>query len=160
MKKIIMAVVISMGCAGLSSAESMAGKIGVGVRNDTFDVRYFVNDSFGVHAGTSMDFYHPDAGNKSSSYTYDAGAFYSKEITDGLLFQAGLTGPYVTGKDEGVSFNQMTYNPYVGAEFLYKGRFGFDFKVIPVSYTTISETGADAKAWAGGYGSVGAHIYF
>ena len=161
MKKLIMAVIITTMCSGLSFAENMAGKIGVGLRNDVFDVRYFVNDHIGVHAGTALQSLKPKGGSKSTEYDFNAGGFYSKEITDGLMFQTGLTVGYHTGKDAGVEYDAWNYNPYLGAEFVYKGRFGLDFKIIPVQYYTGSGgTGPDYTAWGGGYGSLGAHIYF
>ena len=160
MKKMILAVGILTICSGLSFAESMAGKIGFGLRNQTFDVRYFISDRIGVHAATSMQSLKPKGGSKTTEYSYTAGGFYSKEITDGVMFQTGLTVSYYTGKDAGVQYDEMSYNPYVGAEFVYKGRFGLDFKVIPVQYTTNNEKGGDYTVWSGGYGSFGAHIYF
>ncbi len=160
MKKVLLVAAILTVCSGFSFAESMAGKIGVGLRNDMFDVRYFISNSIGVHAGTAMYFIDPKDTSKSTEYDFNAGAFYSKEITDGLMYQAGLTMGYSTGKDAGVQYDVLSYNPYLGAEFIYKGRFGLDFKIIPVQYSTYNETGRDSSAWGGGYGSLGAHLYF
>lgn len=160
MKKVMIAVVLSMICSGIGSAQSMAGKLGVGLRNTTFDVRYFVTNNIGVHAGTSMNFTKPSSGSKSSEYVYDLGGFYSKEITDGLLFQTGMTVTYDGGKDAGTKFTSWAYNPFLGAEFVYKGRFGLDFKVIPIQYVDNREKGRNSTSWAGGYGSFGAHLYF
>ena len=160
MKKSLLAVVVWAVCSGLVFAESMAGKAGLGLRNDSFDVRYFINDWLGVHGGVVMSSYRPEGVSNSSDYGYCAGSFYSKEITDGVMFQTGLTVQYHTGKDAGVGYKEWNYNPYVGAEFVYKGRFGFDFKVIPVQYGIFREAGANYTYFAGGYGSVGAHLYF
>ncbi len=160
MKKLMVAVVLSLVCSGISSAESIAGKIGLGVRNNTFDVRYFINDNIGVQAGTAMTFMKPSSGKRSSEYMFDFGGFYSKEITDGLLFQAGLTLSCDTGKDSGTGFTSWAYNPYLGGEFVYKGRFGLDFKVIPIQYIDNREHGQNYTVWGGGLASLGAHIYF
>ena len=160
MKKIIMAAVISTMFSGFGFAESMAGKTGFGLRNNMFDVRYFVTDRIGVHAGMAMSDYKPESARRSTENDFNAGGFYSKEITDGLMFQTGLPIQAAVGKDAGVEYHDWSYNPYLGAEFVYKGRFGLDFKVIPIQYTTNRETGANSKTWSGGYGSFGAHIYF
>ena len=138
----------------------MAGKIGFGIRNTTFDVRYFVKDWLCVHAGTDLYFSDPKEGRNSTACTFMAGSFYSTEIVKNLLFQTGLTFTYYTGRDSGVHYNQYYYNPYVGAEYIYKGRFGLDFKVIPIEYFVYKRSGSDSKGWCTGYGSVGAHIYF
>ncbi len=160
MKKTILAVIILSVCSGLSFAESMTGKIGVGLRNDMFDVRYFINDTIGVHAGTAVSAFNPEGTTKSTEYDLNIGGFYSKEITDGLMFQTGLTVAHSAGKDAGIRYKVWSYNPYLGAEFIYKGRFGLDFKIIPIQYSTWKETGSNSTAWAGGAGSLGAHLYF
>ena len=160
MKKVIMAVVLAVVCSGLGFAESMAGKLGLGLRNDAFDARYFLSNSFGIHAGTALASIKPKTGAKSSEFDFTFGGFYSKEITDGLMFQAGMTIQSMSGKAAGVKFQDWAYNPYLGAEFIYKGRFGFDFKVIPIQYATDTQAGATTKVWSGGSGSIGAHIYF
>lgn len=160
MKKMILAVVVSMVCSGIGFAEGMAGKLGVGLRSNTFDVRYFVTDNIGVHGGTSISYKHPESGTNSSDHLYSAGGFYSKEITDGLFFQGGMTITYEGGKDSGRKYTSWAYNPFLGAEFVYKGRFGLDFKVIPLQYVDNRESGNNYTIWGGGYGSLGAHIYF
>ena len=155
-----MAVVILVVCSGLGFTENMSGKLGLGLRNDMFDARYFVGNGFGVHAGIALNSLKPATGAKSSEFDYNVGGFYSKEITDGLMFQAGLTIQSASGKDTGVKYHDWSYNPYLGAEFVYKGRFGLDFKVIPIEYSTSTQGGGTAKMWSGGYGSLGAHLYF
>jgi len=160
MKKTLLAIVILSVCSGLGFAESMTGKIGVGLRNDTFDVRYFINDTIGVHAGADVGVFNQEGTFKDTGYGFNVGGFYSKEITDGLMFQTGLTVAHSAGKDTGVRYKSWNYNPYLGAEFIYKGRFGLDFKIIPIQYSTGEQAGADYTAWNGGGGSLGAHLYF
>ena len=138
----------------------MAGKIGFGLRDGTFDVRYFVTNGLGVHAGTAMSTLNPEGAATNRESEYLAGGFYSKELTDGVMFQTGLTVTRIIGKYTGVKYYEWAYNPYLGAEFVYKGRFGLDFKVIPLQYYTSREKGNNSTGWAGGYGSLGAHLYF
>ncbi len=160
MKQVMLGALLSIVCCGIASAQDMTGKIGFGLRNNTFDVRYFVTDRIGVHAGTAMGYSKTAGKAENTEYGYDAGAFYSKEITEGIKFQTGLTVQYYTGKDTGIAYKEWGYNPYVGAEFIYKGRLGIDFKVIPVQYWNVKEKGSNTYGREGGYGSFGAHLYF
>lgn len=160
MKKLTLAVALLAVCSGFGFAESMAGKIGVGLRADTFDIRYFVKDWLGVHAGTSWFYDKAVVGDDSSEFDLDAGTFYSKEVLEGLMFQTGITVTYVAGKKTGIKFTEWDFDPYIGAEYVYQGRFGFDFKIIPILYSTFRQTGADVNSWVAGVGSLGAHIYF
>ncbi len=166
MKKIMMMSIMfltlcaSTGFSGNTTEKiDMAGKIGFGIRSTTFDVRYFVKDWLGVHAGTRLYFSDPKEGSNSTACSFMAGSFYSTEIVKNLLFQTGLTFTYDTGENSGIHYNEYYYSPYVGAEYIYKGRFGLDFKVIPITYF-IRKSSNSEKGWASGYGSVGAHIYF
>lgn len=162
MRKAILAVVISAICSGVGFAESMAGKIGFGLRNETFEVRYFASDRLGVHAGGAMDSEKTTNLAKDTDYDLHAGGFYSKEIGDGIMFQAGLTVQYNTGRKAGYHYDAWGANPYLGAEMVFKGRFGIDFKVILVQYTNIKVPGADRTTTlrSSGTGNFGAHLYF
>jgi hypothetical protein len=160
MKKIMVAVALCMVCSGVGFAESMSGKIGVGMRSNTFDARYFITENIGVHAGTAMYFMQPSSSAQNVERVYVLGGFYSKEITDGLFFQTGLTVTRDGGRSAGIKYTTWIYNPYLGAEFVYKGRFGLDFKVIPVQYGDNRQKGNNFTAWSCGLASLGAHIYF
>ncbi|MDD5629455.1 MAG: hypothetical protein PHU21_10355 [Elusimicrobia bacterium] len=152
-------------CGGPCFAESMNHKLGLGLRSDSADVRYFVTDWLAAHAGASFWYDAADRGQGADNSTYSVmfGAFYNKELPslkDGVFVQAGLTNTYFWGKVSGEQWHEWDINPFVGGEFVYKGRFGVDFKVIPFQYVRYVTRGNCTRGWGGMAGSMGAHIYF
>lgn len=164
MKKVLLTAVLLL-CGSSCFAESMNHKIGLGLRSDSADARYFITDWLAVHAGGSLWYDGADKGHGQDYSTYAAmfGAFYNKEIPsikDGVFFQSGLTNTYTWGKTAGQQYHQWAINPFVGGEYVFKGRFGVDFKVIPFQYVRYVERGNCYRGWGGFTGSMGAHIYF
>lgn len=160
MKKVIM--LIALLCVPASCfAENMAGKLGVGMRNNSFDVRYFAMEKLGFHAGTSLSYTKADSGADSKDGTFYAAGFYNKEVEDGIFLQAGMLVGYNPGTETDKYFHSWYFNPFVGAELIYKKRFGVDFKVMPVQYATnISKSLGSSKYWGALNASMGAHYYF
>jgi hypothetical protein len=166
MKKMLLAVALLL-CGSSCFADSMNQKFGLGLRSDSVDARYFPTDWLGVHAGTSLFYQSADRGQGADASQYNVifGAFYNKELkklTDGLFFQSGMTVTYDWGKDNSISqnYHEWVFNPFVGGEMVFKGRYGVDFKVIPVQYERYVEVKNSARTWGGMAGSMGAHIYF
>ena len=169
MKRMLLAVALLF-CGSAVFAESMNQKLGLGLRSDSADARYFITDWLGVHAGSALWYQSADKGQDAtnvdnSNYNVMFGAFYNKELKDikeGVFFQSGLTTSYYWGKTgtQAQQFHEWTLNPYVGGEMVYKGRFGVDFKVIPFQYDRYVERGNCSRGWGGMAGSMGAHIYF
>ncbi len=166
MKRMLLAAALLF-CGSSCFAESMNHKFGLGMRSDSADVRYFITDWLGVHAGTSLWYQSADKGQGRDASGYSAmfGAFYNKELKDikeGVFFQSGLTTAYDWGKSDAYAqeYHEWVLNPYVGGEMVYKGRFGVDFKVIPFQYIRYVERGNCFTGWGSMAASMGAHIYF
>lgn len=142
-------------------AENMAGKLGVGLRGEDFDVRYFAAEKFGMHAGTSFDYTKADSGADSKNAKIFLGAFYNHEVEDGIFLQAGMLVGYNPGTTADQYYHAWYFNPFIGAEAVYKKRFGIDFKIMPVQYARdISTSLGSSKYWSSLHGSLGAHYYF
>ncbi|NLO91579.1 MAG: hypothetical protein GX410_06280 [Elusimicrobia bacterium] len=160
MKKLLLAFAL-LAVPFSAFAEDMTGKFGVGMRNQDFDVRYFASEHFGMHAGTSFSYEKAEPGKDSRDGTFYLGAFYNKEMEDGIFLQGGMLVGYNPGSDADRYYHSWYFNPFVGAEMVYKKRFGLDFKLLPVQYATSTSTSlGSSKYWSSLKGSLGAHYYF
>jgi len=161
MRKLALALVAVAALSGSAFAVDMAGKTGLGIRSDSFDVRHFVSNSFAMDIGGSYTYAESDSTGISDAYDLMLGGFWNHEIYPDIMLQAGALLLYSPGRNGGVTDKFYGINPLVGGEIIIKDHFGFDFKVIPFAFQRYDDgSGSSTKTVMALTGSVGAHIYF
>jgi len=161
MRKLAVVLFTLAAMSGSAFALDMKGKTGVGLRNDSFEVRHFLSNSWAVNAGGNYSYSKPDNAGVSDSYDLMLGGFWAKEIYTDILLEAGAVFTFAPGRNAGATDKFYGLNPFIGAEIMIKDHFGFDFKVIPVSFQRYDDgSGVTTKSFGSMAGSLGAHIYF
>ncbi|MFA6584720.1 MAG: hypothetical protein WCS77_10520 [Elusimicrobiaceae bacterium] len=160
MKKIMTMLAVLIALPAFSHAADMTGKFGLGLRNDQFSARYFVNNSFATELGTAFSYVDTDNLGITRDYNVLASIFYVREIHEDILLEAGITATYLKGTYNNNKFNEYVLSPFIGMETIIKGHFGLDFKVIPFSFDHYDCTGLTTKGYFSMHGSLGAHYYF
>ena len=161
MRKLAFVLVAIATLSSSAFAVDMAGKTGLGLRNDSFEARHFLSNSWAVNAGGNYTCSNPSNDSISDSYEIMFGGFWNKEIYTDILLQAGAVFTFTPGRNAGRTDKSYGLNPFIGSEIIIKEHFGFDFKVIPFGFQRYDNgSGVSTKFISSLVGSVGAHIYF
>ena len=148
--------------AGMVMAMDLGGKLGIGLRADTFSIRKFVNNNLGLDVfagyGTSTKTGQTDA----STLGYGVGGFYAKEIYQNVLLEAGasLHGWQGINGLTGNYFDGFAIIPFIGAECFINDNVSFDGKVELGAYGSGMSAGTRSTSLNVLAGNLGAHIYF
>jgi len=129
------------------------------LRADSFSVRHFICNNFGLDASISYTSSTKTGQADSNDSNYALGGFYVREIYPNTLFEAGATFQYWLGSDAGISYNGVSINPFIGAECFINDHVALDGKFFIGDFGN-DMTGATRTTdlnFLGG--NLGAHIY-
>jgi hypothetical protein len=160
MKKVILLLVLVPLLAEMSLALDLGGKTGFGLRADTFSIRRFVNNNFGLDLSLSYAKSTESGLSDSNSYNYSLGGFYAREIFTNTLFEAGATLQGWQGSDAGDNYNGVGINPFIGGEVFINDHVSLDGKVFLGDYYCVMMGSTRVTRISALDGNLGAHIYF
>ncbi|MFA6431235.1 MAG: hypothetical protein WCV91_02490 [Candidatus Margulisiibacteriota bacterium] len=160
MKKLLLSLVLVSLVAGMSLSLELTGKTGFGLRADTFSIRRFVNNNFGVDLNAFYNGSTQSGQADSNLYSYALGGFYAREIYSNTLLEIGATLQGWQGSDAGANFNGLMLNPFVGAECFINDHFAIDGKIFLGAYGSAMQGAIRSTSISLLDGNLGAHIYF
>ncbi|MCX5750450.1 MAG: hypothetical protein NT099_02070 [Candidatus Saganbacteria bacterium] len=148
--------------AGMVEAQDLAGKVGIGLRADTFSIRKFVSNNLG------LDVFAGYVGSTRTGQTdanmlgYGLGGFYANEIYKDVLLEAGAVLHGWQGIDgtTGNSYTGAAIIPFIGAECFINSHFSLDGQVELGAYGCTMMGNTRSTSLNVLTGSLGAHIYF